>query len=170
KIKETIPDKPIRFVVQSHHHGDHLAGIREYIGKGLIVVTTPATARTVEKINQTNHYGPSNGKLVPKLKLVNRTLCLRDNSLTANIIDMGPTLHSDEMLIIHFPNERILFQADMVNYGEWPVDDAISIEFSQKIKNLNIPVDMIVGVHGRIMGKREVNKFLNGSLQNEFGN
>ena len=39
KAKEVIPNKPIRFVVTSHHHWDHLGGIRAAMDEGATIVT-----------------------------------------------------------------------------------------------------------------------------------
>jgi hypothetical protein len=39
KAKELIPNKPIRFVVTSHHHWDHLGGIRAAMDEGATIVT-----------------------------------------------------------------------------------------------------------------------------------
>jgi hypothetical protein len=34
KVKETIPNKPIRFVVNTHHHFDHSGGLRTLVEEG----------------------------------------------------------------------------------------------------------------------------------------
>ena len=39
KIKETIPNKPIRYVINSHVHFDHSGGLRTYVDEGATVVT-----------------------------------------------------------------------------------------------------------------------------------
>ena len=95
---------------------------------------------------------------------------LNDNLQSAIVVDIGPTLHSKEMVVVYFPNQRILFQADMLNYGEWPIDTDISLEFVQKIKELDFPIDMIVGLHGRIITKDNIGLLYEGALENKFGN
>ena len=39
KVKETIPNKPIRYVINTHHHFDHSGGLRTYVDEGATVVT-----------------------------------------------------------------------------------------------------------------------------------
>ena len=39
EVYRLIPDKPIRFIVTTHHHWDHLGGLRTYIHEGATVVT-----------------------------------------------------------------------------------------------------------------------------------
>ena len=39
KVKETIPNKPIRFLVNSHVHFDHSGGLRTWVDEGATIVT-----------------------------------------------------------------------------------------------------------------------------------
>jgi glyoxylase-like metal-dependent hydrolase (beta-lactamase superfamily II) len=38
KIKETVPVKPIKYLVLTHHHSDHAGGFREYVNEGTTIV------------------------------------------------------------------------------------------------------------------------------------
>src|SRR6185436_10911303 len=40
RIREVAPGKPIRYVVTTHFHDDHLAGLRTFIAEGSTIVTT----------------------------------------------------------------------------------------------------------------------------------
>jgi len=39
EVKKTFPNKPIRYVVNTHNHFDHLGGIRGYVAEGATVIT-----------------------------------------------------------------------------------------------------------------------------------
>ena len=39
EVYRLIPDKPIRFIVTTHHHWDHLGGLRAYVHEGATVIT-----------------------------------------------------------------------------------------------------------------------------------
>ena len=39
KVKETIPNKPIKYLINSHHHFDHSGGLRTYVDEGATIVT-----------------------------------------------------------------------------------------------------------------------------------
>ena len=58
RIKQTIPNKPIRYVVMTHHHGDHIGGLRSFIAEGATVITTQANRRTVEEMADATAVGP----------------------------------------------------------------------------------------------------------------
>ena len=59
RIKETIPGKPIRYVAITHHHGDHIGGLRSFIAEGATVITTRGNREVVE----TMATAPQNDRL-----------------------------------------------------------------------------------------------------------
>src|SRR4029077_8766803 len=55
KAKELIPNKPIRFVITSHHHWDHLGGIRTAMDEGATIVTYQGNKAFLERVAKTPH-------------------------------------------------------------------------------------------------------------------
>ena len=39
EVNRLMPSKPIRFIVTTHHHWDHLGGLRAYVHEGATVIT-----------------------------------------------------------------------------------------------------------------------------------
>ena len=39
EAKRLIPNKPIRYVVNTHHHFDHASGLRTFVAEGATIVT-----------------------------------------------------------------------------------------------------------------------------------
>jgi glyoxylase-like metal-dependent hydrolase (beta-lactamase superfamily II) len=50
EVKKTIPNKPIRYIVATHHHFDHLGGLRTYVAEGAIVVTDERNKDYFQKV------------------------------------------------------------------------------------------------------------------------
>ena len=55
KAKELIPNKPIRYVITSHHHWDHLGGIRTAMDEGATIVTHQSNKAFLERVAKTPH-------------------------------------------------------------------------------------------------------------------
>ncbi|HYI08106.1 MAG TPA: MBL fold metallo-hydrolase [Thermoanaerobaculia bacterium] len=152
KIRELAPGKPVRYLVQSHHHDDHIGGIRTYIAEGTTIVTTEAVKPLVEKLAAApflltpDRLGRSPRE--PKLELVRSRMTVSDDNHSAVIRNIGPTPHARDLLMVYLPKEKILYQADMINEGEYP-DNAGTREFRKKIEGLDVKT--IVGLHGKVV-------------------
>src|SRR5438876_12370593 len=55
RAKELIPNQPIRYVVTSHHHCDHLGGIRMAMNEGATIVTYQSNKAFLERVAKTPH-------------------------------------------------------------------------------------------------------------------
>ena len=157
KIKETVPGKPIKYLVLTHHHSDHAGGFREYVAEGATIVTTAETKSFLEKAAAVE------SSLLPKLSLSssqkltietveNKKRVFQDDKHVVELYDIGPNPHANEMLVVYLPKEKILFQADMLNAaanGTIPIAQDPTISFSEKLQQLGLNVEKIYAVHGR---------------------
>ncbi len=173
KIKEFLPGKEIRYIVQTHHHNDHIGGIRGYVAEGSKIVTTPGNVELVKRIAKAP-FNLSPDRLAkeprePVFEIVtNKKLLIEDNIQSAVVIDIGPTPHSNEMLVIYFPKQGLLFQSDMTMYGGWPLNSEITKFFVSKLKELNLTINTIVGSHAGVIKGNNVEKLLKGELADPF--
>ena len=155
KIKETVPGKPIKYLVLTHHHSDHAGGFREYVAEGATIVTTGEAKRFLEQA------AAAESSLLPKLStshkltietVENKKRIFQDDKHLVELYDIGPNPHANEMLVVYLPKEKILFQADMLNAaanGTIPIAQDPTISFSEKLQQLGLNVEKIYAVHGR---------------------
>jgi len=73
--------------------------------------------------------------------------------MTVELHDIGSGPHTEEMLVAYLPNEKILFQGDLLNRpsnGDYPIANDTTAHFAKWIEMKKLAVDKIVAVHGTI--------------------
>lgn len=166
QIKKTFPDKPIKYVAVTHHHDDHAGGIRTYIAEGATVIAAPGEKSFFEKVAKSKFtIDPDALTRTPQpLKietLENGKRVLTDGATTVEIYDIGSGPHTDEMLVAYLPNEKILFQGDLLNRpsnGDYPIANDTTAHFAKWLEAKKLTVDKIVAVHGTISTMDELRK------------
>ena len=158
KIKETLPGKPIKFLVFTHHHLDHGCGARGYISEGTTIVTTPGNKQFVERLAAApftiNPDLQARNPRRPIIELIeNKKRKFTDGNQIVELYDIGPYWHASEELIVYFPKEKLLFEGDLFTSGSGdivPMAQAKTVLLADKIRQLGLDVDSIIGVHGRL--------------------
>jgi len=155
RIKEALPGKPIKYVVVTHHHGDHIGGLRSFIAEGATVITT----RTNRSVVETMAAAPQSDRLArnprkPEFLFVESgRRVLTDGDQTIELIDVGPNPHAREMLVAWLPKQRIVFQGDLffLPNNDAPVGppQPSTISFAQKLKDMGLAPERVASVHGR---------------------
>lgn len=148
KVRELAPGKPVRYLVQSHHHGDHIGGIRTYVAEGTTILTGATTKPLIEKLAAAPFLlDPDRlqrDPKAPKIELVSEPRKIGDRAVIYNI---GPNPHAKDLLIVHLPQEKILWQSDMINEGEYP-ENASTRAFMEQVRALSY--ERVVGLHGKV--------------------
>ena len=155
KIAETVPGKPIKYVVPTHYHFDHSGGLRTYIAKGVTVVTTPGNKAFVERLAAAPHtIRPDSLAREPRAPVIETFTGKRvftDGTNTLELHDVGPSPHVTEAVIAYLPKEKAVFVADLFTIpvqGPFPPANPALVHFSEKVKALG--VETFVPGHGRI--------------------
>jgi glyoxylase-like metal-dependent hydrolase (beta-lactamase superfamily II) len=179
KIKETVPGKPIKYLVLTHHHSDHAGGFREYVAEGATIVTTAGNKSYLEKAAAVeSSLLPKSAKRTPVIEIVqNKKRVFEDDKHRVELYDIGPNPHANEILVAYLPKQKILFQADMLNpaaNGSIPIAQDVTISFAERLQQLNLDIEKIYGVHGRAATPEElrvsIEKRRGSDLKIETGN
>lgn len=164
KIKETLPGKAIKYAVLTHHHSDHAGGARGYIAEGIPIVTTPGNRVIIEKLASApftvtqDALARNNRKPVFEI-VADKKRIFSDDDQRVELYDIGPSPHANEMLVAYLPKEKILFQADLVlvnQDGTIPAASDSSVQLAEKIQQLGLNVERIIGAHGRVLTMDEL--------------
>ncbi|HEY6120567.1 MAG TPA: MBL fold metallo-hydrolase, partial [Pyrinomonadaceae bacterium] len=105
KIKETLPGKPIKYLVLTHHHSDHAGGFREYMAEGATIVTTAGNKSFLEKVAAIDSSllpHSSSARRTPVIEtLENKKRVFQDDKHVVELYDIGPNPHANEMIVVY---------------------------------------------------------------------
>jgi glyoxylase-like metal-dependent hydrolase (beta-lactamase superfamily II) len=165
KLRELAPGKAVRYLVQSHHHSDHLGGIRGYVAEGATLVLTPTAAPLVERIAAAHStLAPDRLARSPRPPVIERvpargSRVFKDASQEVIVFDVGPNPHAPEMLVVWLPAHGILYQSDLVNDGEYP-PNATARSFLSWLRGKGLDVRTMASLHGRTLDAAGVKRAL----------
>lgn len=157
EVNRLIPNKPIRFVVNTHHHWDHLGGIRTYVHEGATVITHEGNRPYYQEVLRARPWTlqPDRFSLYPPeewsegyiFETVREKYVLGDDTRTVELHNIQRLAHAAGMLIAYIPREKIVVQADLYN-PQAPAPNASNRTFYQNLQRLKLDVTTIVGIHG----------------------
>jgi glyoxylase-like metal-dependent hydrolase (beta-lactamase superfamily II) len=106
-----VTDKPIKYLIYSHHHFDHIAGGKAFKDAGARVIAHKnATARL--KVLQDPHTVIPDESIGDK-----KTIRLGGTTLELSYHGLN---HSDSTLVMRLPKEKIIFVVDTIPVGSFP--------------------------------------------------
>lgn len=117
EVRKLIPNKPIRYVVNTHHHFDHSGGLRTYVDEGAIVVTSElnkdfyTAAFSAPRTLSPDKLSQSRKKAA--IETVGDKKVLSDGTRAIEIYPIKNSQHDDGILMAFLPKEKILIEADV---------------------------------------------------------
>ncbi len=141
--------RPIRYLVLSHDHADHSAG-GEVFDDSAVVVAHENARRTI--------IGERRPTAVPELTFRDRmTIALGGKSV--ELIWPGRS-HSDNLIVMRFPEERVLFAVDLVSVNRLPyqtLSDAYIPDWIDALRIMEgLEFDILAPGHGPLGKKSDV--------------
>jgi glyoxylase-like metal-dependent hydrolase (beta-lactamase superfamily II) len=189
EVNRLVPGKPIRYVVNTHHHFDHAGGLRTYLAQGTTVVTHESNRDyylqilfhpggwTLDPDRLATYYPMFMVSRRPApIETVNSRNVLSDGVRMMDIDhvqDMAYALedpsyrqanHSEDMLMVYLPKEKILVNADLYTPpGQGQQPPALTpamLTLYQNIRQLKLDVERHVPLHGRVGTNAEFLKII----------
>jgi glyoxylase-like metal-dependent hydrolase (beta-lactamase superfamily II) len=157
KIKETIPNKPIRYVINSHVHFDHAGGLRTYVDEGATVVTHEMNKPYFEQAwaapRTLNPDRLARSKKEAKFQTVTDKHVLTDKNRNIEIHSIAGSGHNDAFLMVYLPKEKILIEGDAFTpaAADAPppaVPNPYAVNLNENIQRLKLDVRQIAALHG----------------------
>jgi glyoxylase-like metal-dependent hydrolase (beta-lactamase superfamily II) len=173
EAKRVIPNKPVRYVVNTHAHVDHSSGLRAVVAEGATILTHESNKAYLEKVlSQPHTLNPDRAQQAgrkPIVEGVGTRRVLTDGTRVVELHHMQNFLHQEGMLMAYFPKEKVLFEADAYNPPAATATppsppSPYTVSLFENIQRLKLDVQRIVPVHypadGRVVTMTELARWI----------
>jgi glyoxylase-like metal-dependent hydrolase (beta-lactamase superfamily II) len=158
-----ISDQPIRFLINTHVHGDHTGGNANFGGMGIPIV---ASDNVYVRLSQ----GGSPKTALPVLTF-SAPVTLHLNGEDINVVPTPPA-HTDGDSYVHFTGSDVIHAGDVFRTVAYPrVDTENGGTFAGTLEALQLLIDMagpstrIVPGHGAVSTRDDVVEFRNMAIE-----
>ena len=143
-----VSDQPIRFVINTHYHGDHVGG-NEAIGKGGAVIIAHDNIHKRMSSDQFNVFFDATTPAWPKDALpvvtFNDQVTLHFNGEIAKVYHV-PNGHTDGDSIVHFPASDVIHMGDIYFNGLYPY---IDLDGGGSIQGMISGAELVLSMAGK---------------------
>jgi glyoxylase-like metal-dependent hydrolase (beta-lactamase superfamily II) len=161
-VAKLAPGKPIRWVIASHPHFDHIGGLRTYNHIGSTVVSHQINlkflnrdvltykARTV-KPDIVSLWPPTEVAEGYNYEAIQERYVITDDTRNLHVYYVQPLQHVAGMLMAYLPTERIAFEADLFDTHEAPRPAQLPAmrSFFNQVQRMKLDVATVAPVHGK---------------------
>jgi glyoxylase-like metal-dependent hydrolase (beta-lactamase superfamily II) len=158
EAKQLAPGKPVRYLLTTHHHFDHIGGLRTYAAEGATIVThqsnVPYLARTLVAPATISPDAQARAQKTPAFQGVTDTYELSDGAQKIQVYATDGDAHTNEFTLVYLPGAKVLVEADA--YSPGPVDapppatpPANAVKLFDDLQRLKLNVETIAPIHGR---------------------
>jgi glyoxylase-like metal-dependent hydrolase (beta-lactamase superfamily II) len=164
ETQKTFPNKPIKYVVNTHNHFDHLGGVRTYAAEGATIITDDRNRNFYERVVlapqprsllpdrlSQRPFAPT-GPGMTALQTFTDNYTISDGQQIIELYHVEGFNHSDNMTIVYLPKAKIVINADMYGPpaagGNLPAVSANAVALYRNVKRLNLDVAQHVPIHG----------------------
>ena len=156
EAKRLIPNKPIKYLINTHSHIDHSSGLRGFVAEGSTILTHQGNKAYLEKVLSLPHtlnpdQAQQNGKK-PVVEAVGEKKVLTDGTHVIELYHLQDFSHHDGMLVAYLPKEKVLVEADGYNPPAATATppsppSPFTVSLLDNIQRLKLDVNRIVPVH-----------------------
>ncbi len=151
EAKTLIPNKPIRYVMNTHPHADHTGGLPAMVAEGATIITHRNNEAFFSRALSTprtllNDRLATTPKPV-KVETVAAKKVYTDGVRRVELHHIFPAPHSNGLLVAYLPNEKVLFQGDfsLPAAGQAANDHVKALVAA--LETLNLDFERYINVH-----------------------
>jgi glyoxylase-like metal-dependent hydrolase (beta-lactamase superfamily II) len=159
EVKRLVPNKPIRYLVNTHAHFDHAGGVRAFAAEGVSIITHDVNKPFLEKVlglpHRINPDSLAKANRQAVVEGVSDKRIMTDGKQRLEIHHVRGNLHADGLLMAYLPTVRVLVQADAFHprpgaKWEYPSPPPFTVNLWENLRRLELNVERVVNIHGGI--------------------
>ncbi len=156
ETRRLIPNKPIKYLINTHSHIDHSSGLRAFVAEGATILTHQVNKAYLEKTLAVPHtVNPDKAQTAgkkPMVESMGEKKVLTDGTHTIELYHLQNFGHHDGMIVAYLPKEKVLLEADGYNpqaaNATAPSPPSLyTLSLVDNIERLKLDVQRIVPVH-----------------------
>ncbi|HLG14406.1 MAG TPA: MBL fold metallo-hydrolase [Blastocatellia bacterium] len=160
EVKRLAPGKPIKYLVNTHHHFDHSGGIRTYAAEGATIITHQINRAFYERASRAPRTLSPDKLSQTKHPLAIATFTdkqvLTDGARVVELHHIKGSTHNDGIIMAYLPKEKLLIEADVYtpaapNAPPPATPNTFTVNLHENIQRLKLEVDQIAPLHGRLV-------------------
>jgi cyclase len=170
---------PVKYLVNTHAHGDHTGGNRYFALRGATVIAQAKVAGKIDSTmaaltdSSTTEASEKAPAFKPSIR-VNRKKVLGSKASSVEIIWLGKSAHTAGDLIVYLPKQKVLFAGDLISNEAvpWMTDPDMNrlgwIASVDSIASKAFVYDTLVPGHGVIETPADELRYTRGYLVDAY--
>jgi glyoxylase-like metal-dependent hydrolase (beta-lactamase superfamily II) len=160
EAKKLIPEKPIKYLINTHAHFDHAGGVRYFVAEGATVITEEMNKSFYEQAWKAPHtLDPDHLAQNPKkatFVTFKDKYVLTDGGRELDIYRIPGDIHNVVMSMIYLPKERVLVEADDFTPpppnapSPGPRSHAGTVLLYEDLQKMKLDIANIAPLHGNV--------------------
>ncbi|WP_149304014.1 MBL fold metallo-hydrolase [Pareuzebyella sediminis] len=159
---KTLTDKPVRFVLNTHMHGDHTGGNENLAKAGALVIAHDNVRKRMLAADE-----PNPAEALPVVTFNDKMTLYLGNGNSVHALHVDPA-HTDGDTYYYFPEDNVIHMGDNFFSGRYPY---IDLNSGGDIDGLISNVTMAMGIvddatkiipgHGAVASKEDLESYKN---------
>jgi glyoxylase-like metal-dependent hydrolase (beta-lactamase superfamily II) len=150
--KKRYPGKPIRYLILTHHHVDHVGGMRTYAAEGATIVMAKEDGdyfrKALARPETLNPDAPKNA-FAANVVEVDGKWSVNDGGREVDAY-MVENPHAADMMIVYVPDAKLGIVTDLYVPGEPPPSNANVAALVKGVSKWGIKPERFAGGHGSV--------------------
>jgi len=156
-IREQFPNKPIQYAAVTHHHYDHIGGIRGIAAEGATLLVATRHEPVIREVMDARHTHPPDELEKGRSRGVSwkgefyegkHILAEGNQALELYVIEGSP--HAEPIVLAYVRSVRALFQSDLWFPGTGGAGSPAARHLLESVRKLDLRVDTNIGGHGGV--------------------